>query len=317
MLANDALMMTAALLLAGTAGYEYYHFKHGPTEAQVALLATGGAEASEGKFLGMTGKEAKKIVPLAMMFFCILFNYTILRDTKDVLVVTAPGAGAEIIPFLKTYVQLPSSILFSALYATLCNKFEQGQIVIGVISGFLAFYATFAWILYPNIATLHPTALCDTLAASLPLAFKAPIALFRNWTFTLFYLFAELWGSVVLSLLFWGFANQVTKVAEAKKYYPLFGVFANVALICSGAYVKYVSKLSQGLPAGADPWAFSLKLLMGGLAVSGSILLACFIFIQKKVVNDPECVDPNEVKKSKTKTKMTLGESVNFLRKSS
>jgi AAA family ATP:ADP antiporter len=31
----------------------------------------------------------------------VLFNYTILRDTKDVLVVTAPGSGAEIIPFLK------------------------------------------------------------------------------------------------------------------------------------------------------------------------------------------------------------------------
>merc|ERR1719387_2930465 len=71
-----------------------------PSEGRVALLAAAGAEASEeGKFLGMTGKEAKKIVPLGMMFFCILFNYTILRDTKDVLVVTAPGAGAEIIPF--------------------------------------------------------------------------------------------------------------------------------------------------------------------------------------------------------------------------
>jgi len=34
--------------------------------------------------------ELRKIVPLAIMFFCILFNYTILRDTKDVLVVTAP-----------------------------------------------------------------------------------------------------------------------------------------------------------------------------------------------------------------------------------
>ena len=33
--------------------------------------------------------------------FAVLFNYTILRDTKDVLVVTAPGSGAEIIPFLK------------------------------------------------------------------------------------------------------------------------------------------------------------------------------------------------------------------------
>jgi AAA family ATP:ADP antiporter len=231
-------------------------------------------------------------------------------------VVTAPGAGAEIIPFLKTYVQLPSSILFSAFYATLCNKFEQGQIVIGVVSSFLAFYVAFAWFLYPNIAVLHPSAFCDTLSASLPLAFKAPIALFRNWTFTAFYCFAELWGSVVLSLLFWGFSNQVCKVAEAKKYYPLFGLFANIALICSGTFVKYVSKLRGSLPPGVDPWGYSLKLLMGGLLVSGSILLSCFIFLQKKVVTDPECVDPNEVKKSKTKTKMTLGESVNFLRKS-
>merc|ERR1719159_2111010 len=309
------------VLLAGTAGYEYYHHKQGAGERQVALLAAGGMAAAGGdeekKFLGMTGKEAKKIVPLGMMFFCILFNYTILRDTKDVLVVTAPGAGAEIIPFLKTYVQLPGAIIFSAFYATLSNKFQQGQIIVGVIGGFLAFYASFAWILYPNIAILHPSAFCDTLSATLPVAFKAPIALFRNWTFTAFYCFAELWGSVVLSLLFWGFANQVTKVAEARKWYPLFGLFANVALICSGTFVKYVSKLRSGLPAGVDPWGYSLKLLMGGLTVSGVILLSCFAFLQKKVVNDPECVDPNEQKKSKTKTKMTLAESVNFLRKSS
>ena len=32
---------------------------------------------------------------------------------------------------------------------------------------------------------------------------------------------AELWGSVVASLLFWGFANELTSVPEAKKYYPL------------------------------------------------------------------------------------------------
>jgi AAA family ATP:ADP antiporter len=45
------------------------------------------------------------------MFFCILFNYTILRDTKDVLMVTAPGSGAEVIPFIKTYVNLPTAIV--------------------------------------------------------------------------------------------------------------------------------------------------------------------------------------------------------------
>ena len=53
--------------------------------------------------------ERKKLLPLALMFFCILFNYTILRDTKDVLMVTAPKSGAEVIPFIKTYVNLPVS----------------------------------------------------------------------------------------------------------------------------------------------------------------------------------------------------------------
>ncbi len=38
-----------------------------------------------------TEKERKKLLPLGLMFFCTLFSYTILRDTKDVLVVTAPG----------------------------------------------------------------------------------------------------------------------------------------------------------------------------------------------------------------------------------
>ena len=37
-------------------------------------------------------KTIKKLVPLGLMFFCILFNYTILRDTKDVLVVTSAGS---------------------------------------------------------------------------------------------------------------------------------------------------------------------------------------------------------------------------------
>ena len=62
------------------------------------------------------------------MFFFILFNYTILRDTKDVLVVTAPGSSAEAIPFLKTWVNLPGAIAFTALYAKLTNKFSRQQV---------------------------------------------------------------------------------------------------------------------------------------------------------------------------------------------
>eukprot|EP00899_Mesostigma_viride_P006078 jgi/Mesvir1/15471/Mv20012-RA.1 len=49
-------------------------------------------------------------LPLALIFFCATFNYTILRDTKDALVITAPGGGVEQIPFLTTYFVLPTSV---------------------------------------------------------------------------------------------------------------------------------------------------------------------------------------------------------------
>jgi ATP/ADP translocase len=56
------------------------------------------------------------------------------------------------------------------------------------------------------------------LASHLPGSFSAPLAIIRNWSFAVFYVMAEMWGSVVASLLFWGVANEVTTVEEAKKY---------------------------------------------------------------------------------------------------
>ena len=248
------------------------------------------------------------------MLFCILFNYTILRDTKDVLVVTAPGSGAEIIPFLKTYVNLPSAIAFTVLYSSLCNRMPSDKVFFIVMTAFISFFGAFAGLIYPNIHLLHPNAACDVLQAALPVFFAPIVAIFRNWTYALFYTLANLWGSVVVSLLFWGFANEITTVDEAKKYYPLFGLMANVALIFSGQYVKYVSSLRVGLAPGADLWGNSLKLLMGAVVGVGGVIMALMAYMQKYVLTDPACVDPNkEAKRKKTKTKMTTSESVKFL----
>src|ERR1700675_3346629 len=67
--------------------------------------------------------ELKKLVPMLLMFFCISFNYTILRDTKDTLIVTA--AGAEAIPFLKSFGVVPAAILFMLIYAKLSNTLSR------------------------------------------------------------------------------------------------------------------------------------------------------------------------------------------------
>jgi AAA family ATP:ADP antiporter len=57
------------------------------------------------------------------------------------------------------------------------------------------------------------------------------VCMVQNWTFTLFYIAAELWGDVGLSLLFWGLANEITTHDEAPVIYPLFGVGANIAQV--------------------------------------------------------------------------------------
>ena len=72
------------------------------------------------------GYELKKLLPMFFMFFCISFNYTILRDTKDTLIVTA--AGAEAIPFLKSFGVVPAAILFMLVYAKLSNIIKSEKI---------------------------------------------------------------------------------------------------------------------------------------------------------------------------------------------
>ena len=85
--------------------------------------------------------ELKKLLPMFFLFFFINFNYTILRDTKDALIVTAPGSGAEAIPFLKVWGVLPFAILFMIGYAKLSNILSKPKLFYVTVSAFIGFFA--------------------------------------------------------------------------------------------------------------------------------------------------------------------------------
>lgn len=279
----------------------------------VAVPSVGdGGVAEPKKFLGVEVVTLKKIIPLGLMFFCILFNYTILRDTKDVLVVTAKGSSAEIIPFLKTWVNLPMAIGFMLLYTKLSNVLSRDTLFYSIILPFIAFFGAFAFLMYPLRDAIHPTALADQLLNTLGPRFLGPVAILRIWSYCLFYVMAELWGSVVISVLFWGFANQITTVDEAKQFYPLFGLGANVALIFSGRTVKYFSNLRKNLGPGVDGWALSLKGMMSIVVALGLVICAIYWGVNKFVVNDPS-LPKTERKKKEKKPKLGMKESLKFL----
>ncbi|CAN0262335.1 unnamed protein product, partial [Ectocarpus sp. 4 AP-2014] len=119
--------------------------------------------------------------------------------------------------------------------------------------------------------------------------------------------------SALRSSQFWGFANDIVSVSEAKRFYPLFGLGANVALIFSGQYVRLVSSIRQSLPPDVDKWGVSLQLLMGAVVTGGLVVAGCYRWMQENVITDPECVDAGSAAGMKETTSLTLKESAAFL----
>lgn len=251
------------------------------------------------------------------LFFFINFNYTILRDTKDALIVTAPGSGAEAIPFLKVWGVLPAAILFMLIYAKLSNVLNKQKLFHTTISAFLVFFGLFALVIYPCREALHPTAFCENLREILPVGLSGLVAVIQNWTYSVFYVMAELWGSVAMSLLFWGFANDITKVSESKRFYALFGIGANIAMLVSGPTIVYFSDIRSKLPANVDAWGVSLNYMLSFVVLSGLMVMGIYWWITKNVLTDARFYDATEVKKSKKdKPKMSLKESFAYLLRS-
>ena len=147
---------------------------------------------------------------MLLIFFFISFAYNVLRCMKDTLVVTAEHSGAEIIPFIKVWVMFPTSVLMTYIFIRLSNRFSREKVFYMMLSLFLSYFFLFAFVLYPAKDFLHPQASADALQKILPEGFKGFVAMYRYWTFTSFYVMSELWGNIILFLLFWGFANQIT-----------------------------------------------------------------------------------------------------------
>lgn len=266
-------------------------------------------------FWPIYGSEHRIWLPMASMVGLILFNYTVARNVKDGLVVTATGSS-EIIPYLKGSLVLPAAIAFFFIYAKLASVLSKQALFYTIVGGFIAFFVLFAGVLYPLHDILHPTTSADALQAMLPKGFKGLVDVYRVWTFSLFYTMSELWGAAVSALMFWQFANDVIRVKEAKRFYAHFYLVANIFVAFSGVVVNRLAQVQDGLPEGVDPWGVSLNYLTAVLTVSGLIVLAIYYYLNKRVFTDAYLENVAAEKKDKpkkTKLKMSVMEGIKFL----
>ena len=250
------------------------------------------------------GFEMKKFLPMFVMFGCVSLNYSLLRLTKDTLVVNAASSGAAVLPYLKLWCTTPAAILFMMFYIKLASMLSRKNLFYAAMLPFLLFFLIFPYALFPNIDVLHPTTSADALAAFLPAGLHGLVEVYRNWTFSIFYVMAELWGSICLSTLFWGCANEVTKVSEAKRFYGFLGIGANIPLLFVGSTVKKILSLND--------WGASIRVLMGICFVVAVCVMALYWYLNNVVMEDPR-FKITEVKKKKKKVKMGFMQSLKVL----
>lgn len=259
--------------------------------------------------------EVRKLLPMIFMLFLICFNYSVLRNMKDAIVITA--SGAEVIPFIKVWAILPASILVTLIFTKLTNLFSQEKVFYIMTSSFLILYGLFAFVIYPYRDFLHPIDSADYLQSILPAGFKGLIAMYRYWTFTIFYVVSELWSTIIMTVLFWGFANEVTRLAEARRFYSVLAIASNFAAIAAGLTAIFVSHdnyFNPNIPLGSDAWEQTMMILILIVIVSGILTMLMFNWMNKNVLNDPSYDDVHQIKRErKKKGKLSFKESLTYV----
>lgn len=222
--------------------------------------------------------EHKKFIPMLIISFLVCFNYYLLRIIKDSVIVTAPSSGAEALPYIKVWAIMPTAFLMMFLFTRLSNLFNRRTIFYAMIWFYIAYFVIFIFFLYPNRDVLHPEAFADYLQNILPKGCSGLIAIIRNWTFTTFYVMAEMWSTMIMTVLFWGFANDVTSVKDAKRFYGLIGVGTNLSGVVAAILVQNLTThiFNPSLPFGTSSWDQSFTFM--NLIIVGASLVSMALY---------------------------------------
>lgn len=249
--------------------------------------------------------ELWKLLPLLLMKFCVSFNYTILFSAKDTVIVTAPGSGAEVIPILKGSVVLIFAFIATLAYSRASDFLSRRSLFLGAMIPFALFFVLYGFYLYPNKSALMPNKSADAMLQYLGHHHWHWVAVWRNWMHSLFFVASEMWGAMVISVLFWGFANQINELKEAKRFYALLSVGGHIGTIIAGRLVWHYSTVLA-----AGDYTLSLQYMMATATIVCLIITAIYLRLES------QCYESRKKHTARKKKNPSFSESLSILTKS-
>lgn len=168
------------------------------------------------------------------IYFLLLFLNTILRDTKDTLLVTLSSSGVQAIPFLKTWLVIPGSVLYFFFYSYLSKKYPPFQVFQILIYCFNFFYLSFALLIFPATAGSFGAFQQEFVSSENKKQNLHVYTVLNEWPLAAFFIISELWASGACQVLFWQTANSVVTAVRARAIYPSIGAMGNLGMVVAG-----------------------------------------------------------------------------------
>lgn len=248
-----------------------------------------------------------KYLPTSIMYVLSAYIYSLLRGVKDSILV--PTLGAELISYIKFYGVFPTTIIFFICFSKMANVMSRDKLYYSITTFFITFFLSYAFILEPNNASIHPN--LSSLKVLFP-SLKYLVTMLENWTVSLFYIMSELCGTVMLTLLFWQFANDLYSIKEAKKTYTLFGLIGQFGLVIAGLVQNHVSEFFIANPDDDFIWSLTIKWMMISIAGAGICLIVLYRWMYNNILPNPElCERKHHV--ASEKVQLSIKESFKYV----
>jgi AAA family ATP:ADP antiporter len=257
--------------------------------------------------------EVPKVLPVVLLMALSLFIYTANRDVKDAVVFGEEGQSIMTVQYCKVIVMI-IAIPVATAFLKLDNMVSRDFIFFQTVLSFATYFLVNGLCLLPYRDSVHQfgsSVIRDEQFSLHADNFRRLAPLMGSVIFpisTINYVFSELWGTISVSFLVWGYVNMVTPKKAAKRYYAVLGIGGQFGSMAGAWFVQMRAK------SGAT-FAENMRYMNIWMSCLSLVFAAVYAFLQYYIMKKPQYAVPTEgggKKKGGGKPKMTVMQALKY-----
>ncbi|AFN83847.1 ATP/ADP translocase [Encephalitozoon romaleae SJ-2008] len=268
------------------------------------------------KKLESINSDTKSTLLFGLLYALLSYIDAFLYILGDMVMMSSQIPSS--ILFIKSVLVLPVTFFFIVIVQKGLKFLSQPRMleVILIISSM--FFLFFGFVVWPYRGRLQQDffwsrdIFSDGKMKVRHLDFFFPIFLvFNEWSSTILYLVAELWGSLIISFMFFSRAIHQCTEAQVKKFLPTVSLISGIVMLSSGLLTKNLNSYRDGLPYHKKERLFSYVFVATSMLTV--ITAMASFFVDRTIPKEDSEYESKKVQKAR---KMGFVKSLRIMRRS-